>query len=59
MSKLWNWCKSFFVKAQPVVHRFEPLAADLATKIDPSLAPKIAAATAAYGAVRGVLNEKA
>lgn len=58
MSKLFNWLKSFFVKAQPVIERVEPIIVDVATKSDPTLAPKIVIATAAYGAIRGILHEE-
>lgn len=58
MSKFWNWCKNLFSKAQPIVHRVEPFVEQTAIRLDPTLAPKIAIATAAYGAVKGALHEE-
>lgn len=57
MNKFWGWCKSFFVKVQPVVHNLEPVAAQIAVKIDPALKPTIDVAAAAYGVVKGALHQ--
>jgi len=57
MGKFWNWCKSFFVKAQPVVQSLEPIAAQVAVQIHPALKPQITVATAAYDAVKGALHQ--
>lgn len=59
MNRFWNWCKSFFVKAKPIVDSAAPGMITLVEAIDPKLTPKITVATAAYGAVQGALNQKA
>ncbi len=59
MSKFWAWCKTFFSKAQPVINKVEPIVVIAAETADPSLAPKIDAASQAFNAVKGAINQKA